>query len=371
MNKLQIIGALIEQTKSKMQSGTNIIGIALEVDQVYHFCFHSLEDGHHEGYNLKDFHLASHIILTLDPPLQSELGKIVQEINQTDMTILGPFYDNEEKTLSSTVSPHNNTQIHYFPISEAANLYLPQYIFHQCNRPYILASWGMSIDGKIAAKTGDSKYISNGGSLHYVHALRNQSDGIMVGIGTVLQDDPKLTTRLKDTKQVNHPTRIILDSHLNIPEDSNIVKLTKEGVGHTIIFCERGPKPKKNDLTTCGIEVIEVNRTESGLDMINILEECTQRNIKSILVEGGSSVLGTLFDLDLVDRVKCTISPVTIGGTEAITPVGGKGILSLQDKKELEELERLEVNGDVIISGIVKGHQAQNYIEARAELVKI
>lgn len=222
---------------------------------------------------------------------------------------------------------------------------------NKLKKPFVLASWGMSLDGKIATKTGDSKYISNGDSLQYIHEVRNSCDGILVGINTVLKDNPKLTTRLKH-KECRHPHRFILDSQLRIPLEAKVVQLAQERVGRTTVITTMNDTLKRNKLQENNVDTIQVQGARPDLE--EVLHQIYQIGIESLLVEGGSTIFGALYDRRLIDKVICTISPKIIGGNEAISPIGGTGPANLSECLQLKNSKSFVLGDDVIFEGELK-----------------
>lgn len=224
--------------------------------------------------------------------------------------------------------------------------------------PFVISKFAMSLDGKIATKIGDSKYITNEASRAYVHALRNQVDAIMVGIGTVLADDPLLTTRLKGLRATSedaghNPHRIILDTHLSIPLTANVVRDVSEA--KTTIFTGEGiDQDKVTRLRERGVEIQSVEYDDYGkLNLKQILEVLGKHDVVSVLLEGGAEINGTAFIHHLVDKVLVFIAPLIIGGKDARSAVEGSGIETLSDAVRLSEITTQRFGDDMLIEGYV------------------
>lgn len=191
----------------------------------------------------------------------------------------------------------------------------------------------MTADGKIATRTGASKWITGEAARKRVQYSRKIYSGIMVGIGTVLADDPMLTCRLENAK---NPVRIICDSSLRIPLDSNIVKTAKEVP--TIIACtisKEGKEKSKQDLIIeekieklqqAGCEVIHIGRSKTGVNLKELMKLLGEKGIDSILLEGGSSLNYSALQAGIISKVETYIAPKIFGGELAKTPVGGIGV---------------------------------------------
>lgn len=187
--------------------------------------------------------------------------------------------------------------------------------------PYVIAKYAMTFDGKTASFTGDSKWITNESSRQNVHLTRKSVAGIMVGIGTVLADDPTLNCRTENPK---NPARIILDSRLRIPMDCNIVKTAKSIP--TYIACLEAQGEKAERLRAMGITLLQVPSNNGQIDLKALMTVLACLKIDSLLIEGGGEVLFSAFESGIVNLVQCYIAPKILGGQEAKTPVGGSGI---------------------------------------------
>ena len=215
--------------------------------------------------------------------------------------------------------------------------------------PYVHAKWAMTLDGKIASVTGDSKWISGEKSREYVHKLRAEYDAILVGIGTVLADNPSLNVRLEGNWQ--SPIKIIIDSHCRTPADSKIF-----GGMPVIIAC--GKSPDENNLKLLeksGAEIIKFPSHENDkVDLQKLLELLGKRGISSVFVEGGSKIIGSLMTQKLVNRATVFIAPKIIGGKAAPSPVGGEGFKKMSDALLLTNQQLLSFENDIMITGNVR-----------------
>lgn len=210
--------------------------------------------------------------------------------------------------------------------------------------PFVIAKFAMSLDGKIATRTGDSKWISGEESRNYVHRLRAQSDAIMVGINTVLADDPQLTARDSEgSPLVRQPLRIVLDTHGRTPKNARL--LTQPG--ETLIVTRDGV----HCTGSVNAETLALPSSKSGVDLGGLLQTLGERGLTSVLVEGGGTILGSLFDQALVDKVVAFVSPVIIGGKSAQSPVSGQGVERMSDAFRLRNTKVMLFGQDVAIIG--------------------
>ncbi len=215
--------------------------------------------------------------------------------------------------------------------------------------PYVYAKYAMSLDGKIATQTGDSRWITSAPARTYVHQIRNQVDAILVGIETVLADNPQLTTRLKQ-ENISHPLRVILDSQGRIPLDAKI--LDKELPGETLLVTTKKiPAQKRKSLEEKKISIEQVSSEEGRIDLQKLLQKLGEREVTSLLVEGGSQVLGSFFEKGLVNKVMAFVAPIVIGGKGAPSPVGGKGPAFLREAWRLEKTQMECLGPDFLIQG--------------------
>lgn len=223
--------------------------------------------------------------------------------------------------------------------------------FTNPTRPYIIQSLGMSLDGKIATYTGDSKYISGSQSRQFVHQLRNLCDGILVGIQTIQIDHPQLTTRLTSGSG-RDAHRIILDSHLKIDIHESL--LTQTSSAKTIILTTLHDHPKIAQLQSVGVSVLTCTSTAQGrIDLNDAMQQLRHWGIRSLLVEGGSTVHFSFLEAHLVDYACYTVSPLIIGGDTAKTAVGGQGFATLKDAIRFDHLDVFPVGNDYIFHGAI------------------
>ncbi len=189
-------------------------------------------------------------------------------------------------------------------------------------RPFITLKGAASIDGRIATSSGDSQWISGDESLLLAHRLRNTHDAILVGVGTVLSDDPLLTTRIPG-KNTHNPVRIILDSSARTPVNSQVMKRISDAQV-LIVAGQEAPRKNIEALQSGGATVIQCLMDSSGnLDLFELMNHLVERRILTLLVEGGGHVTGSFLSRNLVDRIRLVFAPLVIGGDDAINWVSG------------------------------------------------
>lgn len=217
-------------------------------------------------------------------------------------------------------------------------------------RPFVIMKTAMSLDGKIATKTGESKWITGFQSREKVHQLRNEVSGIMVGVNTVIVDDPELTCRTQNGKS---PIRIIIDSKLRIPIDSKVLK--NQDIARTIVATTNEADPlKKKELEEKKIKIIFVESLEGRVDLQALMLKLADEKIDSILLEGGSTLNFSALKQSIVDKVQVYIAPKLIGGEMSKTPVGGIGIEKLMSAFHLDNLKHESIGEDILIEGYIR-----------------
>lgn len=216
-------------------------------------------------------------------------------------------------------------------------------------KPFIVLKAAMTLDGKIATATGQSKWITNETSRAYGYKLRDIYDGIMVGINTVIEDNPMLTARVDGGK---NPIRIVVDSSLKIDINANVAQ--DKSAKTIVATTDKADKDKILKLQAQDVDVIVVDKDENDkVDIEKLLDILGQQNICSILVEGGATLSGSFVAKKLVDKVYFFIAPKIVGGKEAKTPVAGTGILNLQEALSLKDIQIEKLEEDILIIGRV------------------
>lgn len=221
--------------------------------------------------------------------------------------------------------------------------------------PFVIMKTAMTMDGKIASVSGDSKWISGEDSRQHVHMLRDRVSAIMVGINTVLVDNPALTTRLNSGKGKD-PIRIIVDSKGVIPIDSKVINV-QSSAGVILATTSLIKSDKEKQLKNCGVKVLKLDSSdcEGYVDLTKLMQELYKLEIDSVLLEGGGNLNAAALKCGIVDKVMSFIAPKIIGGTNAKTPVEGEGINLMSDAVRLTNINIQRFDEDILIEGYVKG----------------
>jgi diaminohydroxyphosphoribosylaminopyrimidine deaminase/5-amino-6-(5-phosphoribosylamino)uracil reductase len=225
--------------------------------------------------------------------------------------------------------------------------------------PFVMAKFAMSLDGKIATHTGDSKWVTGPEARALVQQMRRETDAVMVGANTIVADDPQLTARGENNQPLaRQPIRVTLDSRCRMPVRSQLLRQP----GQTLVYTtEEAPSGNISGLLRAGADVVAVGATSEGLVCPEaVLTDLGQRGVVNLLVEGGGKTLGSLFDAGLVDKVKAFIAPVIIGGIGAASPVEGEGAKLMAHTHRLDRTSLQQVGPDWLVTGYPQ--QAQSLV---------
>ncbi|AJD31946.1 bifunctional diaminohydroxyphosphoribosylaminopyrimidine deaminase/5-amino-6-(5-phosphoribosylamino)uracil reductase RibD [Clostridium sporogenes] len=217
--------------------------------------------------------------------------------------------------------------------------------------PFVVLKTASTLDGKIATKKGESRWITGEESRYRVHQTRNDLSGIMVGIGTILKDNPLLTTRIEEGRS---PKAIIVDSSLKIPLESKILETINERTIYIATTKKHNNPLKKNNLENLGIKILEFEENEEGkVPLKKLIQYLGKEEIDSILLEGGSTLNFSALKEGIVDKVMCFIAPKIIGGQDSKTMIGGTGVDNLKDMFKLQNLNFEKIGEDILIEGYI------------------
>jgi diaminohydroxyphosphoribosylaminopyrimidine deaminase/5-amino-6-(5-phosphoribosylamino)uracil reductase len=226
----------------------------------------------------------------------------------------------------------------------------------QEKKPFVVMKYAMTLDGKIATSTKDSKWITNEKSRHFVHELRNNYMAIMVGANTVILDDPMLDTRLEGIK-TRHPIRIVIDPDLSVPLNRKVIQ-TANTQPTWLVTSDQRTLNELQPYLDLGVKIIE--KKTDPLDLEDLMTTLGEHKIDGLLIEGGSYLHGSFLDANIVDKAYVFIAPKMIGGQKALTPVGAQGVLKMKDAHQLTNINYRLFDEDIMIEGYFKQKQGED-----------
>ena len=326
----RIIGQGYHQKYGQPHAEVNAIASAKE-DVTGATLYVTLEPCSHFGKTppcsdlLIDKNIKRVVVGTLDPnPLVA--GKGIERLRNNGIEVVTGVLEEESQKL-------NEIFIKYIVTKE----------------PFVVMKNAMSLDGKIATVTGESQWISGESSRKQVHSLRHELAGIMVGIETIIKDDPQLTSRTLNSR---NPIRIVVDSQLRIPIASKV--LTQQDKAKTIVATtKRANNEKLDTLKQMGIEVIVIKEKYERVDLRELMKVIGAKGIDSILLEGGANLNFSALEEGIVDKIQSYIAPKIIGGKEAKTAVEGAGIQLLKNAFKIDRMTPVMVGEDLFVEGYI------------------
>ncbi len=239
--------------------------------------------------------------------------------------------------------------------AEAKRLNAPYLKLLRTGRPWVHLKWAMTLDGKIATRTGNSKWISCEESRRPVHELRGRVDAVLVGRGTVVADDPMLTARPPGPRV---PARVVVSATGELPETCQLRTTAREVP--VMVFTAAGNEGKLAGWQADGAEVIPLPASDNGLSLDAILATLGQRRFTNVLVEGGAGLLGSFLDANAADEFHVFVAPKLIGGDSALSPIGGVGIARMSDALRVIEFTSQSSSDDIYLHGFAPGSSCGN-----------
>lgn len=235
---------------------------------------------------------------------------------------------------------------------EATRLNEAFFTYIRTGRPFVILKAAASLDGKIATRTGESRWITGEAARHRVHQLRNEVDVVLVGIGTVLRDDPQLTTRLGITDQ-RDPARVIVDNLARLPLRAKVVN--RASTAPTLLaVSQTAPRARLEALEREGIQVIVVDGSPRRVSLSHLMDALGKLGFLSAMIEGGAEINASALREGVVDKVLLFLAPIVIGGKSAPTSVGGEGIESLSQATRLRDLRIERFDDDILLEGYIR-----------------
>ncbi len=268
------------------------------------------------------------VVVAMVDPNPKVAGKGIQILKDANINVIVGVLEEEAKKL-------NEIFIHYITK----------------RLPFVIMKTAMTLDGKIASVTGDSKWISCELSREYVHEIRNRVSSIMVGVSTIINDNPSLTARPSSGDSID-PVRIVVDSSGRIPMDSKVIHCDSKA-GVILATTDKINKDKETQLLSRGVRIIKTTEKNGKVNLRELMEQLYKLEIDSVLLEGGGTLNFSALEAGIVNKVMTFISPKIIGGSSAVTPVGGSGIDKMKDAIALSDMRVERFDRDVLIEGYI------------------
>ena len=274
------------------------------------------------------------IVVAMRDPNPFVRGKGIRQLRQAGLVVAEGCGEKEAEQL-------NESYIHWI----------------KTGRPFVILKGAMTVDGKIATAQGESKWITGEKTRHHVHRIRSQVDAIMVGLGTVLKDDPLLSARiwedLKRNARIRQPLRVVVDSHLRIPLSRNILKWP---IQQPIIIAttRQASKSKIKRLKDLGVMVLVLPRVRGRVSLAACLSRLGEMGVTSVLLEGGSELNATALHLRVVNKIMLYVAPRLLGGQDAISLVGGRSPLKLTNALSIKDMKILPLGQDYLLMGSLR-----------------
>jgi diaminohydroxyphosphoribosylaminopyrimidine deaminase / 5-amino-6-(5-phosphoribosylamino)uracil reductase len=229
--------------------------------------------------------------------------------------------------------------------------------------PFVSVKVAMSLDGKIGTRSGESHWITGEKARQFVHRLRDHSDVIMVGIETVLKDNPQLTARVEGGGGKD-PVRVVVDSSARLPLDARVIESTSPARTILAVTDQASPE-KRRALQGKGVEVMVLPSKEGRVDLTVLMKKLAERELTAVLVEGGGTLNYSLLEQSLIDKLFIFVAPLIIGGEESPTAFAGSGIVSLSKAWSVEDVELKQFDRDLLLIGYPIPRRQESEIRSR------
>ena len=268
----------------------------------------------------------ANVFVAMRDPNPQVAGDGIRQLEGAGMRVQGGLCESESRQLNEVFIKYITTQ-----------------------HPFVILKSAISLDGKIATASGESQWITSQASRLKGHEIRAQVDAILVGVGTVLKDNPSLTTRLPDRQNAD-PIRIIVDSRGCTPLEAKIFNL-ESNAGTLIAVTENAPSEKIEALKSVGADVLITEEKEGRVCLRALMRELGRQEITSVLIEGGGEVNAAALQVGIVDKLMFFVAPKLIGGKDAPGPIGGVGIAHLAEAVALRDVKTTQIGADLLIEG--------------------
>jgi len=273
----------------------------------------------------------SRVFAACSDPFPAVAGKGLQELTQAGVSVSLGLLEHDSRRLNA-----------------------PYFKFRTTGLPFFTAKWAMTLDGKTATRTGDSRWVSSELSRRYVHQLRSLSDAVLVGVGTVLADDPTLTARIPDAR---NPRRIVVDTFARTPLHSHLIQ-TIDQAPLIIAVSESAPHERIAALETTGARILVLPLRDEHVALDALARELGRMELTNVLCEAGATLTAGLFHARLIDRVVVFLAAKLVGGQQAPGGIGGLGMEKMVDAILLHNLQVRTLDDDLVIEADVRPPEA-------------
>ncbi|MCL2484855.1 MAG: bifunctional diaminohydroxyphosphoribosylaminopyrimidine deaminase/5-amino-6-(5-phosphoribosylamino)uracil reductase RibD [Endomicrobia bacterium] len=268
-------------------------------------------------------------------------GIIKAGIKRVFAAVKDPNVLGSRKTLGK-----NGVEVHYGLLSKKAKKLIKDYFVHLKEKTNVSVKAAMTLDGKIATYNYDSKWITSEKSRDYVHKLRSKYDAVLVGTNTAMKDNPFLTSHNKG----RNPVRVVIDSKLKLPKNHHLL----DGSVSTVVIYDENIKTIPQYLKKDGIILAGVNMNAAKKDFKIIIDKLAGMSLKKILIEGGGDIISSSLFSNVVDDIYFFVAPKIIGGKDAVSVVGGKGVAKIKDAVNTKNMKVKKIGPDLLITGKLK-----------------
>jgi diaminohydroxyphosphoribosylaminopyrimidine deaminase/5-amino-6-(5-phosphoribosylamino)uracil reductase len=267
-----------------------------------------------------------HVVMAMKDPNPDVSGGGADFLIQNNISVKSGICESEARRLNESFIKYSTTK-----------------------RPFVTLKCAATLDGRIATRTGDSKWVTGAASRKYVHELRHETDAIMVGVNTVKTDNPSLTTRLDDIKGVD-PIRIVLDTKLSIPENSKLLQIPS-GSDTLIITGNSQSSTKRKAIENLGVKIVHATLKDGRIDLGTLIDQLGKMGITSLLVEGGAQVAASALQAKIVDKINFFYAPKILGGDDGVPMCSGTGPDLMAQSLPVNNISIRQFDNDVMIEG--------------------
>ncbi|RJP45972.1 MAG: bifunctional diaminohydroxyphosphoribosylaminopyrimidine deaminase/5-amino-6-(5-phosphoribosylamino)uracil reductase RibD [Desulfobacteraceae bacterium] len=267
------------------------------------------------------------VVVAMDDPNPDVAGGGAEFLKQQGITVISGVCENDARRLNEFFITHVRKR-----------------------RPFVILKTAATLDGRIATRTGDSRWVTGERARAHVHEIRHAVDAIMVGVNTILTDDPSLTTRREGGKPGVNPRRFILDTRLSVPDNAKVLRIPPAS-DTVIVTGDSGASEKRQKLADTGVEIMEAACTGSRIDLAALMPRLSERGVTSLLIEGGARVAASALAAGIVDKVCFFYAPKILGGDDGVPMCRGPGPERMDQCLRLRDMALRRFDEDIMVEG--------------------